>query len=289
MKKVLGLVVAVSLLAWTIGCASGKYTGGRGVGGGGGGGGGGSNTIQSGNWAFITNGSNGTIHLGGYLTASGTSVSGNLFVVGSSATGFTLSNASVPMSTSGSISNGSLTLVGVYGSSTISLTFSVSGTGLTSLPAGTFTVTGGSDAGDTGTVSGIIAGDFSGTWQGVEPVTGGVVNVAFTEATTPNTSLNRLGSFVLTSTGTGITFSGVAGCNVTGTLDSTNSFTAGDMVYLVISTTDQATPGHLTFLGFANNAASPTSLANGGYIYQGGSGCMLQNDANEHALTLTKQ
>jgi len=289
MKKVLGLMATVSLLVWALGCASSKQLGP--LNGGTGGGGGNSATMASGNWSFTTSGgTNGPLFMGGQLNASGTSISGNLIVVGQQGSGFTISSASSPMAVTGSTSNGTITMTGVIASSTITITFTgQSGSGLTTLDGGTYTVAGGTDAGDAGTVSGAIASDFSGTWQGSEPLTAGVMTVQFTESTTPNTTPSRIGTFALTGSGTGVTFSGVTGCAVTGTLDPALSFTAGSIVYMKIDTIDQTVPGHLIFLGFADSPTTPTTLSGGGYIYGGGSSCMLQNDSFQHPISLTKQ
>ncbi|ABF39585.1 hypothetical protein Acid345_0580 [Candidatus Koribacter versatilis Ellin345] len=287
MKKVLGLMVAVSLLAWTLGCASSKQLGPLNHGGGSGGGGG-NGTVASGNWAFVGSGTNGPMHIGGSLTGSGTSVSGDMFVVGGN--GYAIGNSTGPMTVSGSVSNGTLTMTGVIGSSTITLTFTdVTSSGATSLPNGTFSVVGGTDAGDSGTMTGVMASSFSGTWQGNEPVTTGLVSVEFTQASTATSTGGRAGSYPLTASGTGVVFSGIAGCTVTGTLDSALSFTAGDIVYLKIDTTDNIIAGHMIYLGFANDPTAPSMISGGGYVYAGGTNCMLQNDNTQHPLSLTKQ
>lgn len=287
MKKALAFLVLVGGLIGGMGCATSRSLNGFQ----GGSGGGGSANFEAGNWAFTANGHSGQISLGGYLSATGSSVTGNLFVAGSQTTGFLLTPSSAPMAVSGTLSGGTLTLTGAISSSNFTITFtglSNSGT-ITSLSSGSFTVTGGTDNGDSGTISGVIAGSYTGTWAGTDGTTGGTMTVAMTEATTPNAN----GSFTLTPTsGSGVSFSGAVGCTVTGLLNpsaGTNSYVAGNIVFLNIATVDNTVAGQLQFVGFANNPASPTALTGGGYYYSGGSGCMLQNTNTEISFALTKQ
>jgi hypothetical protein len=282
MKKALLLVVLISTIGWMVGCASSKSLDGFNRGGSGGGAG-----FQSGNWAFTTSGVNGTLTMGGALTASGSTVTGNLIVVGGSS--FAIGPSVAPMPVSGILSSGTLTLTGVINSSNFSITFTgvpTSGT-VSSLPTGTFTVTGGPDDGDHGPISGALAGNFDGTWQGSDSTTGGTMTVAVTEATSPSTT----GTYGLTPAGSGVTFTGGAtGCTVTGTLQP-DSFVAGGIMVLDITTVDNGVNGQLLFAGGASNPATPTSITVGPsfYIYNGGSGCMLQNTNNQIAFGLTKQ
>ena len=288
MKKAWTLLVIVSVFTWLMGCASSRSLDGFGKGGSGGG-----SNFEAGNWAFTTNGGiNGPIYLGGNLSSSGTTVSGNLFVVGDQGSGFLISTSSIPMPVTGTLNNGTLTLTGAVSSSSFSMTFtgvSTSGT-ISSLPSGNYTVTGGTDNGDSGLISGVIASSYTGTWQGTDATTAGTVTVAMTEASTSG-SPSPIGSYSLSPTsGSGVTFVGAAGCTVTGTLQSATSFAAGGFVLLDITTMDNGIAGELQFFGFANDPTAPTSLANSGYLYTGGTGCMLQNNTtNPVSFTLTKQ
>ena len=278
MKKILGfLAVACVFLAW-MGCASSKSFDGFGCTSNCGG----NTNVPSGNWAFITSNS---IEMGGPMTISGSTVSGNLYVVGASSTGFLLGPSSVPMAISGTFSGGTLKFTGVINSSTITVTFTGLSTNsgqLTSLTGGTYTVSGGTDSGDAGTIGGALAGSFTGTWRATL-ASGGVMQIAMGEATTANSS----SQFLMTPTGTGVTFSGVAGCAVTGTLNA-DSFAAGGLIILDISTIDQTVGGSFGYLGVANSASTPTQIA-GTYVYSGGSACMLDNTQTQDVLDFTKQ
>jgi hypothetical protein len=273
MKKTMLLMVVISSLAWMSGCASSRSLDGFN----GGSSGGNTGTFQAGNWAFVTSGGkNGAITLGGYLNSSGSNVSGNLFVVGDSGSGFPIGIGVASMPVSGTVTaGGALTLTGTVSSSNFTLT------------GGTYTVTGGTDTGDSGSITGAIAGSVTGTWAGTDTSTGGTMTVNMVQAANPNTN----GSFTLTAGSSGVTFTGSSGCVVTGNLNPVNdSFVAGGIVVLDIQTVDQGVNGNLLFAGGTNNAASPTSIVNGGfYTYTGGSSCLLQNTNQQIAFALTKQ
>jgi hypothetical protein len=286
MKKLFMLLIVVSLCSYFLGCASGRSFPGRG--GSGGGGGGGTGTIQAGNWTFTTNGGiNGPIFMGGQLNVSNNTVSGNLTIVGTQASGFLIGPNVTAMTVTGTVSNGTLTLSGVAVSSSVTLTLTnlpSSGT-VTSL-SGTYSVTGGADNNDAGTVTGALAGDFSGIWSGTDSSTGGTLTVEMSESTTPDTLTGR---FPLTSTGSGVTFTGAVGCTVTGTLNA-DSFAAGGILLLDITTTDNGVPGNLIVAGVADDPTAPTTLSSGSfYAYNGGSGCMLRNTGNAVGFTMAKQ
>lgn len=287
MKKALWLLVVLSLGIWLVSCASSRSFDGRG---GSGGGGGGSTNFQAGNWAFTTSGGiNGPIFMGGQLTTSGSTISGNMFVLGTQGSGFTIGVGTAPMSVTGSASNGTLTLNGAAGASSITMTFTgvkTSGT-ITSLSNGTYQVSGGTDNTDNGTISGTIAGSFTGTWAGTDSTTGGMMTVQMTEAASANTN----GDFTLSpTTGTGITFTGSAGCTVTGTLNNLDSFAAGGIVFLDINTVDNGVNGEVLFAGAADNPTAPSNISNVSfYTYNGGSGCMLQNTNLPVSFVLSKQ
>ncbi len=283
MRKALYLAAVVSILGLCMGCAGGKSLDGFRPGSGGGGG---SSTFQAGNWAFTTSGGiNGTLALGGYLSGTGTTVSGNLFVVGDTGSGFLIGKSSTSMPVTGTIASDTLTLTGVLASSNFTITFTnVSGSN-TSL-TGTYSVTGGTDTGDSGTIIGVLAGSYTGNWAGTDSATGGTVTIGMTEATSASTN----GSFVMSpTTGGGVAFSGVNGCVVTGTLNPTYSFAAGGIVFLDINTVDTGIVGEMTFLGVANDATNATTLAGGSYTYTGGTSCMLQSGVGPVNFTLTKQ
>jgi hypothetical protein len=190
-----------------------------------------------------------------------------------------------PMSVTGTLNNGSLTLTGAVSSSSFSITFtglSSSGT-ITTLSGGSYTVTGGTDNNDTGAINGVIAGDLSGSWSATEGTTGGSLVVNLTQSASPVG-----GAFQLTPTSGGVMFTGGAGCTVTGSLNKNTSFTAGGIVIMDIGTTDNGVSGDAVFVGVATNPSSPTALSMV-YTYTGGSGCLLQNNTTSPVnITFTK-
>lgn len=286
MRKLAQLLLVVCLCFGWISCATSRSLDGFDRGGGGGGGNG---TFQAGNWAFTTSGGiNGAIFMGGQLNVSGSTVSGKLTIVGTTGSGFLIGPTTPPMSVTGTLSSGTLTLTGAAASSNISMTFtglSTTGT-ISSLPSGSYTVTGGTDNGDSGSISGTLAASVSGTWVGTDAVTGGTVTANFTQSATADSATGR---FFLTSSGSGVTFAGAAGCTVTGTLN-TDSYAAGGIVLLDVTTVDNGVAGRLVVAGVVNNPTTPTAITNGAfYVYNGGSGCMLRNTGTSVGFTMTKQ
>ena len=174
MKKALLLVVLISTIGGMVGCGSSKSF--DGFNRGSGGGSGSSGAIQAGNWAFhATGGINGDIYMGGYLSGTSSTFGGKMQVLGTSATGFTLAKGTTPMTISGSVSNGTLTMTGTSGSSAFTFSFpNISSSGSTTTLDGTYSVVGGADTGDTGSVGGLIVPDgaYTGTWAGTSSTSG---------------------------------------------------------------------------------------------------------------------
>lgn len=272
MKKVFLLVVAISLALWLTGCASGRSLNGFK------GGGGGSSSFQTGNWALNgTGGASGAVFFGGNLSENNSTVTGNLFAAGAGGC-FKIGPGVAPMAVSGTISGTALTLSGTLTSGqTVSFALTLP-TGTITTMTGTYSITGGTCAtGDHGSIAADIAGSVTGTWSGTSDVSSGIFSAAITEASTASSS----GSFPITGTGTSpITFSGVTGCTVFGTFNSSNdSFAAGSLVFLDMTTTDNGLPGNLLMLGVINNDTNPTTMSTE-YLYSGGSGCFFNNSNN---------
>jgi hypothetical protein len=289
MKKTLLLTMVVASLAWLSGCATSKSLDGFNRGSSGGSGGG-SAAFQAGNWSFhATGGINGDIYMGGYLSGSSGTFGGKMQVFGQAATGFTLAKGATPMTLTGSVTNGTLTMTGNLGSSAFTFTFPniASGVTTTSLD-GTYTVVGGADTGDSGSVGGLIVPDgaYTGTWAGSSSVSGGTTTFNFTEGSTPSTD----GTFPLTATtAPGVAFSALSGCVVTGNLVPQYSYAAGPLVVLDATTVDNGVAGEVRFIGITNNYVSPTQLTGNGYVYNGGSACFLDNSGTLISYALTKQ
>ena len=288
MYRALSLILAAAMFCFSAGCASSRsldnFTG-NGDGGSGGGGGTGTG-FHTGNWAFTgTGGAHGTLNFGGYLNVEGTSVVGTLYVLGtdqaSGVSAVDYSN-SLGANTAGDFSNGTLNLTTAVSGK---YAFNLSLTGIrsnTSTLKGTYSVTSGVDAGDSGTLSGVeVTASETGTWSGSDPMTGGTVTVAMTEATAPT-----LNAYPLTTSS--ITFGGVSGCSVTGT-EAYFSYAAGNIVYLNLGTIDSGLGQTFVFTGIADSTTAPKTLT-GWYIYTGGTSCMFQENVTQLIpFTLTKQ
>jgi len=277
MKKLWMLFGVVLISAFLMSCASSKSFPGRGFGGGGDNG-----SIQNGNWAFTLSNASRNLYLGGNVTTANNAVTGTFAISGDPSTGFEFSPANPLVTMTGTLSGSTLTLTGTFSSSTITLHLTnLSTTGANTAMSGTYSVTGGTDTGDSGNVTAALAGDFSGTWQGTDGTTGGVFNIAVTEGAANG------GVFPLT--GTSVTFSGGTGCSVALTTGQTASgFVAGGMFYVNVPTTDAGTAGTFGYFGIATDPTSPTSII-GSYIYDNGTSCLFQNTDATIPMTLTKQ
>ena len=281
MKKLWMLFVVVLLCAFLMSCATSKSFPGR-CSTSGCGGGGNNGTIQNGNWAFTLSNTSRNLYLGGNMTDSNNNITGTFAVSGDPSTGFEFSPANPLITMTGTLSNSTLTLTGTFASSTITLNFTnIATTGTITTMTGTYSVTGGSDTGDSGSVTAALAGDFSGTWQGTDGTTGGTYNIVVTEGTTSSN-----GTFPLSVSS--ITFSGGTGCAVTADLTTFAGFVAGGMFYVDSNTTDGGSAGNFGYFGIANDPTAPTTIT-GSYIYSQGTGCLFQNTGTTVPLNLTKQ
>ena len=292
MYRALSLTLALAIICCCFGCASSKsldnFNGNGNGGSGGTGGTGGTGTgFHTGNWAFKgTGGIHGTLNFGGYLTLDGTGVLGTLYTLGSDeASGYSALDYTTSLggpNATGTFSNGTLTVtISAASNHRIALNF----TGISSNSStlnGTYTVTGGADDGDSGTLSGVeVTGSDAGTWTGTDPVTGGTVTVSMTEAASETVNIYPL-------TISGASFGGVSGCSVTFSR-AYLSYAAGNIVYLNLGTLDSGFNQSFAFYGTADSATAPKVL-NGWYTYANGTSCLLEeNNSQLIPFTFTKQ
>jgi hypothetical protein len=267
----------VLLGAFLMSCASGKTFPGRGFNGGAN-----SGTIQNGNWAFTLSNASRNLYLGGNMTTASNAVTGTFVISGDPSTGFEFSPANPLVNMTGTLNGSTLTLTGTFSSSTITLNLTnLSTTGANTTMSGTYSVTGGTDTGDSGNVTAAVAGDFSGTWQGTDGTSGGTFNIVVAEGAAAS------GVFPLTVSS--VTFSGGTGCSVALQSGQTaTGFVAGGMFYVNVPVTDAGIAGTFGYFGIAPDPTNPASIS-GSYIYNQGTSCLFQNTDTTIPMTLTKQ
>jgi hypothetical protein len=216
--------------------------------------------LTQGNWsmAATSGGSAGAFNIGGNLTQSGTSLTGNMYVVG------TCINPSQSVAFTGTVSGNNVTLSSSGGSGQ---TITVNATGTASSLTGSYSVNGGCDDGDSGTVVATPVASVTGTWNAPIVNDGNsdpnvTLSMNLTEATTPSAN----GSFALTGT---LTYTGST-CEVSGTI--TNASIAGPYVVINASTVDSDTSvGSLTYTqGLLNSPSSPTTITGTYNVIEGG-------------------
>lgn len=288
MKKLASLAVALLFLAFTFGCASSKSLNGYTPGGGGG-----SSAMASGNWSILaSSGGVGTLGFGGVLTVNGTSVAGNLYVF-SDDNCYTPSASASTIPVTGTINNGALPLNVVAGGTTFDLTLSVpTGSAAATSLTGTYSASGGCENGRSGNLNAtLVSGTVAGTWQGsAASGTSGVqstLTFGFTVSGTPFNSGTLTGALPVTPTA--VTLSGPVGCIITGaTLNPTKSFTAGSLLFLDVTETENTIPSEFWVFGVVNDVTNPT-LFSGEYVYQSGGSCLLGTTSGAQSFAMTKQ
>lgn len=152
---------------------------------------------------------------------------------------------------------------------------------------GTYSVSGGCENGASGNITAqLVTGTVSGTWTATDSVTGGAMSLAFNVGSTANGSGNLIGAYPLTASG--LTLTGPTGCTVTSAAFNSagDSFTAGSLVYLDISESENGIASDFSFAGLLNSVTNPTTIS-GNYVYNSGGSCFLQTGGA--TLTLTKE
>ena len=215
-------------------------------------------SIQTGNWninASSTAGGNDFI-IGGNLTQSGSSISGVMHFV--HAVCFNLTT-DVPVS--GSVSGRAVTLTSAPFSQVVTVSaIAISATTLT----GTYSAEGCSAA-DIGTISANLVPSVTGSWHGTFTSTassGTTINATANLTQSPTADAD--GFFPVTGT---VTFTG-SPCFTSGTI--VQSFAAGSVLGLEVTTNDQPTPGDVIFAVIIDNPATSTA-ATGAYQIDAGS------------------
>jgi hypothetical protein len=233
--------------------------------------------LTQGNWsmAATSNGSAGTFNIGCSLTQSGSSLAGTMYVVGSCI------STSEQVAFTGSVSGNNITLASSGGSGQV-ITLSLTGTA--SSLTGTYSVNGGCDTGDSGTVVATPVASVTGTWNapilndgaGDPNVT---LSMALTQATTPSAN----GTFALTGT---LTYTGST-CEASGTISSASI--AGPYLVINANTVDSdSSTGSITYTqGLLNSASTPTSMTGTYNVISDGGNLPCSGDLA--TVTFTKQ
>ncbi len=216
-----------------------------------------------------------TFYIGGNLTQNGTTLTGTMYVVGSECfnsagvafTG-TVNGQTVALTTDSPSLAGQVITVTSTAASPSSLT-------------GTYTVTGGCDDGDSGTVTASAAVPITGTWVGTlsncEQGKNGCANANISFDMTQATTAATDGGFPLTGN---ITYSD-SGCSVSGTITSGEIY--GSFLVLNASTVDQnEEDGAFKYNQVLLNDPSAPASMTGSYQVTAG-----ECDGNEQTLTLS--
>jgi hypothetical protein len=217
-----------------------------------------------------------TFYIGGNLTQNGANLTGTMYVVGS-----------------GCFNSAGVAFTGTVNGQTVTLTTdspSLAGQVITvtataasaSSLSGTYTVAGGCDDGDSGTVSASAAVPITGTWAGslsnCEAEKNGCANANISFDMTQGTTAATDGGFPLTGS---ITYTN-SGCSASGTI------TGGEIYgsYLVLNATtvdpEDDEGGSFTYSQVLLNSASAPSSMTGNYQVNSG-----ECNGNEQTLTLT--
>lgn len=230
--------------------------------------------LAKGNWAITATPTNTglvantSFYIGGTLTQTGASVAGTMYVLTSSTDCY---DPSQQIAFTGTVNGNKLVLTSASVSSQV---ITVTATGTNSSLTGNYTVTGGCDDGDTGTLTATPVPSISGTWSGPLKTYGGE-SVTFALALTQAATASSDGTFALTGSGT---FSG-SSCSVSSTIDS--AFVVGPYVVVQGTTDDGGTMSYIQAI--LNTPAAPTTMVNGSFQVQSGNCDDLENP------TLTKQ
>jgi hypothetical protein len=227
-------------------------------------------SLTQGNWSMTatpTAGGNGTFYIGGNLSQSGSSVSANMYVVGSQCF-----DSSAQVALSGTVSGTQLVLTSGSVQGQV-VTITTKGTG-GSTTSGTYTVAGGCDDGDTGNIAATLVPSISATWSGPIVSQGGP-NVTLSFALTQAASASSNGTFAISGNGS------FANSSCSNSATVTNAFIAGPYL-LVNGTTDDG--GDFSYSQvLLNNPSTPTSMKGTYQVFGGNCDGDLDNP------TFTKQ
>lgn len=230
-------------------------------------------TLTPGNWSVTATSSNsaiGTIHVGGDLTQSGSTLSGSFYIVGSMCF-----DVSQPVSFVGTVSGTQVTLTSAEVNGQV-FTVTATSTDSSSL-SGTYTITGGCAGSDSGTATASAVPSISGTWSG--PVIGsGGSSVTLSITLAQDTIASSDGSFPLVGT---LTYTG-SSCSVSGAIN--NGFVAGSYILVNANTVETDSSDGSIFFNqvLLDSSSNPHNMTG---TYEVGSG-LCAGDLQE--LTLNK-
>ena len=235
MKRVFVVVVLGLLL---VNCGGGNGPGGRPP-----------VTLTGGNWAFKPTailGNSQLMFFSASLTQTGSSVTGLAYI--GLANCDALLNA-VPIS--GTVNGNSVTLKAGT-TDVVTVTGTISGT---KTVTGTYSVTGSCAGGDQGPITGTYVPPLTGTWKGTEVVDG--TSTTMTLHLTQQETANSLGFFALSGT---VDYVG-SPCALSGTTDSNVSFVLGDLVAVMVDTSEAGGgSGQVLYDGALDDPATATSF-----------------------------
>jgi hypothetical protein len=229
--------------------------------------------LAQGNWsmAATSHGSAGAFNIGGSLTQSGTNLSGTMYVVGNCI------NPSQQVAFTGTVSGNNVSLTSSGGSGQ---TITVNATGTASSLTGTYSVNGGCDDGDSGTVVATPVASITGTWNAPIVNDGdGDPNVTLSMNLTQATTASANGTFAVTGN---LTYTGST-CSVTGTI--TQASITGPYVVINANTVEyDGSSGSFTYTqGLLNSPSSPTTMTGTYNVIEG------LCDGDLATVTFTKQ
>jgi hypothetical protein len=230
--------------------------------------------LTQGNWSLVAQSSNqntGTFNIGGNLTQTGQTLSGAMHVAGSPCF-----DVSQPVFLTGGMSGEQATLTSADVNGQM-ITISGTRTAPSAL-SGTYAITGGCGAGDSGTVAAYAVPSITGSWRGSVAGSGGP-NVTLSMALNQATAASADGTFALTGT---LAFTG-SSCSVSGTV--TSASIAGS--YIVLNGTTVETDNSVGTFSFSNvllgRDQSPQNMVGTYQVYFG------LCDGDLQTLTLDRQ
>jgi hypothetical protein len=221
--------------------------------------------------------SNVSFYVGGNLTQAGSNITGTMYITGSEC--FDPSNQ---VNFTGTVHDKAITLTSPALDGQV-ITVAATGTDAADL-TGTYSVAGGCDDGDSGTVTANAVPSISATWSGTlvnaSSLTNGNVSATISIALAQAATASSDGTFALTGN---ITYTNSV-CSVSGTVGA-GSFVSGQFVLINAGTIDQSEgTGSFTFgLAPLDSATAPANMTGGYTVNDGDCAGDIQT------LTLTKQ
>jgi hypothetical protein len=206
-------------------------------------------SLTDGNWAFTPTPlleNTQLLFFSASLTQAGSSLTGLAYVGLADCVDLL---TAVPIS--GTVSGNSVTFKAGT-TDVVTITGTISGT---KTVTGTYSVTGSCAGGDHGAITGTYVPPLTGTWKGTEVVDG--TSITMTLHLTQRETANSLGFFPLSGT---VEYAG-SPCVLSGATDSNVSFVLGDLVAVMVNTSETGGgSGQVLYGGALDDAATATSF-----------------------------